>query len=45
MAQDGVVCITSNRSNRSAPQIAVLLGAGTVFFILARRIARRWEFS
>lgn len=27
------------------PQIAVLVGIGTTFFLIARRIARRWEFS
>jgi ABC-2 type transport system permease protein len=27
------------------PQVAVLLGAGAVFFLLARRFARRWELS
>ncbi len=27
------------------PQVAVLLGAGAVLFLLARRFARRWEFS
>ena len=27
------------------PQVAVLLGAGAVLFLLARRAARRWEFS
>jgi ABC-2 type transport system permease protein len=27
------------------PQVAVLLGIGTVLFLIARRIARRWEFA
>jgi ABC-2 type transport system permease protein len=27
------------------PQVAVLLAAGTALFLLARRFARRWEFS
>src|SRR6202789_555789 len=27
------------------PQVAVLLGVGAVLFLLARRFARRWEFS
>ena len=27
------------------PQVAVLLGIGTVLFLIARRLARRWEFS
>ena len=27
------------------PQVAVLLGAGTVLFLLARRFARRWEYA
>jgi ABC-2 type transport system permease protein len=27
------------------PQVGVLLGVGIVLFILARRIARRWEFA
>ncbi|WP_058187976.1 ABC transporter permease [Terracidiphilus gabretensis] len=27
------------------PQVAVLLGAGAVLFLLGRRFARRWEFS
>jgi ABC-2 type transport system permease protein len=27
------------------PQVGVLLGAGAVLFLLARRSARRWEFS
>jgi ABC-2 type transport system permease protein len=27
------------------PQVAVLLGAGVVLFLIARRFARRWEFS
>jgi ABC-2 type transport system permease protein len=27
------------------PQVAVLLGVGIVLFLLARRIARRWEFA
>jgi ABC-2 type transport system permease protein len=27
------------------PQVGVLLAAGTVLFLLARRFARRWEFS
>jgi ABC-2 type transport system permease protein len=27
------------------PQIAVLLGVGTVLFVIARRLARRWEFA
>jgi ABC-2 type transport system permease protein len=28
-----------------APQVAVLVGAGMVLFLIARRFARRWEFS
>lgn len=28
-----------------APQVGVLLGAGFVLFLIARRFARRWEFS
>jgi ABC-2 type transport system permease protein len=28
-----------------APQVGVLLGAGVVLFLIARRFARRWEFS
>jgi ABC-2 type transport system permease protein len=28
-----------------APQVAVLLGAGMVLFLIARRFARRWEYS
>jgi ABC-2 type transport system permease protein len=28
-----------------APQVAVLIGAGMVLFLIARRFARRWEFS
>jgi ABC-2 type transport system permease protein len=28
-----------------APQVAVLIGAGVVLFVLARRFARRWEYS
>jgi ABC-2 type transport system permease protein len=28
-----------------APQVAVLIGAGTVLFLIARRFARRWEYS
>ena len=28
-----------------APQVAVLVGAGLVLFLIARRFARRWEFS
>ncbi|MGO4883416.1 MAG: ABC transporter permease [Bryobacteraceae bacterium] len=28
-----------------APQVAVLLGAGLVLFAIARRFARKWEFS
>ena len=27
------------------PQVAVLLGIGTTLFLIARRIARRWEFA
>jgi ABC-2 type transport system permease protein len=27
------------------PQVAVLLGVGTTLFLIARRIARRWEFA
>ena len=27
------------------PQVLVLLGAGVVFFAIARRLARRWEYS
>jgi ABC-2 type transport system permease protein len=27
------------------PQVGVLLGVGIVLFLLARRIARKWEFS
>jgi len=27
------------------PQVAVLIGAGLVLFVIARRLARRWEFS
>ena len=27
------------------PQVSVLLGVGIVLFVLARRLARRWEFS
>lgn len=27
------------------PQVAVLLSIGTVLFLLARRVARRWEFA
>ncbi|HEX8811240.1 MAG TPA: ABC transporter permease, partial [Terracidiphilus sp.] len=27
------------------PQVAVLLGAGAVLFLFARRFARRWEYS
>jgi ABC-2 type transport system permease protein len=27
------------------PQVAVLLGIGTALFLIARRIARRWEFA
>ena len=27
------------------PQIAVLLGIGTALFLIARRLARRWEFA
>jgi ABC-2 type transport system permease protein len=27
------------------PQVAVLLGAGVVLFAIARRLARRWEYS
>jgi len=27
------------------PQVAVLLGAGIVLFVIARRLARRWEYS
>ena len=27
------------------PQVAVLLGIGTMLFLIARRIARRWEFA
>lgn len=28
-----------------APQVAVLFGAGTVLFLIARRFARRWEYA
>jgi ABC-2 type transport system permease protein len=28
-----------------APQVAVLIGAGLVLFLIARRFARRWEYS
>jgi ABC-2 type transport system permease protein len=28
-----------------APQVAVLIGAGLVLFVIARRFARRWEYS
>jgi ABC-2 type transport system permease protein len=28
-----------------APQVAVLLGAGVVLFLIARRFARRWEYA
>jgi ABC-2 type transport system permease protein len=28
-----------------APQVAVLIGAGMVLFLIARRFARRWEYS
>jgi len=28
-----------------APQVAVLIGAGVVLFLIARRFARRWEYS
>ncbi|MGD0360321.1 MAG: ABC transporter permease [Bryobacteraceae bacterium] len=28
-----------------APQVGVLMGAGIVLFLIARRFARRWEFS
>jgi ABC-2 type transport system permease protein len=27
------------------PQVAVLLSAGIVLFVVARRVARRWEFA
>jgi ABC-2 type transport system permease protein len=27
------------------PQVAVLLGIGTTLFLIARHIARRWEFA
>jgi ABC-2 type transport system permease protein len=27
------------------PQVAMLLGIGTTLFLIARRIARRWEFA
>jgi ABC-2 type transport system permease protein len=27
------------------PQVAVLLGVGVVLFVIARRVARRWEYS
>jgi len=27
------------------PQVAVLLGIGALLFAIARRLARRWEFS
>ena len=30
---------------RLAPQVAVLVGAGMVLFLIARRFARRWEYS
>jgi ABC-2 type transport system permease protein len=28
-----------------APQVGVLIGAGIVLFVIARRFARRWEYS
>jgi ABC-2 type transport system permease protein len=28
-----------------APQVAVLIGAGMVLFLIARRFARRWEYA
>jgi ABC-2 type transport system permease protein len=28
-----------------APQVAVLMGAGVVLFLIARRFARRWEYA
>jgi ABC-2 type transport system permease protein len=28
-----------------APQVAVLIGAGVVLFLIARRFARRWEYA
>jgi ABC-2 type transport system permease protein len=27
------------------PQVGVLLGVGVVFFVIARRLTRRWEYS
>jgi ABC-2 type transport system permease protein len=27
------------------PQVAVLIGAGLVLWAIARRLARRWEYS
>ena len=30
---------------RLAPQVAVLIGAGAVLFLIARRFARRWEYA
>jgi len=27
------------------PQVGVLLGAGIVLFLIARRVARRWEYA
>jgi ABC-2 type transport system permease protein len=27
------------------PQVAVLLGVGVVLFVVARRVARRWEYA
>jgi ABC-2 type transport system permease protein len=28
-----------------APQVGVLIGAGMVLFLIARRFARRWEYA
>jgi len=27
------------------PQVGVLLGVGVVLFVVARRVARRWEYA
>ena len=37
----GVTC----RSPALWPQVVVLLGIGTALFLIARRVARRWEFT